>query len=132
MALSGTLSIRYMRGDAVEVSQSLTGEGDLDLDVTIPKTTTDKEITWSMTRAAATFLMISSDKALTIKTNSSSVPDDTIVLAAGIPLIWQDGTTKDGSDLPLFDVDITKLYVTNASDSDAASLKIRGLRDATP
>ena len=72
-------------------------------------------------------VILSSDKYLTLETNSSSSPQETIALKEGNPLLW----VKDaGLDLP-FAGDVTKIFATNASGADA-ELKIRALFDATP
>ncbi len=72
-------------------------------------------------------LRIVADQALTLKTNSSGAPDDTIVLVADQPLDWYDGSyyTK-----PLT-VDVVKFFVANASGEDA-DLYIFVLQDPTP
>lgn len=76
-------------------------------------------------------VIIYSDKAVTIKTNNSGSPDDTLALAAGVPLVWYAGMSVDSSDLNLFDADITDLYVANASGA-TASIKVWILSDGTP
>jgi hypothetical protein len=64
-------------------------------------------------------LAIMSTTALTIETNSSSAPDDTIVLVANKPVIWNtDMLATLGVACPLT-VDITTgLFITNAAAAD--------------
>jgi hypothetical protein len=51
--------------------------------------------------------------AMTIKTNSSGSPQETLVLAAGQPVIWQYGS---GATCPFaVTANITKFYVTNTT-----------------
>lgn len=71
-------------------------------------------------------LYISSDQDLTLETNSSSSPADTIALKANKPVIW---STNCGLTNPL-GTDVTALYITNASGSTAA-FKLRALVDPT-
>lgn len=52
-----------------------------------------------------------SSVAMTVKTNSSTVPDDTFTLAAGELVLWKTGDTA------ILTLDVTDLYVTNASGS---------------
>lgn len=70
-------------------------------------------------------LCIVSNAAMTIKTNSSGAPDDTITLVANVPVIW----TTDSLEACPLTVDVTKIYCTQAA---LATLKIRVLTDATP
>jgi hypothetical protein len=69
---------------------------------------------------------ILSDQALTLETNSSGSPTNTLTLVANIPYIWYTGKY----DTLKFTSDITALYVTNASAS-AANLTIEILTDPT-
>lgn len=55
--------------------------------------------------------VIMSDQDLTIKTNSSSVPDDTITVKAGVPIIWD---SESGAANPLT-ADVTDLFITNTT-----------------
>lgn len=56
-----------------------------------------------------------SDKDVTIKTNSSSAPDDTISLTAGKALIWYEGARGTNP----FTADVTKLFLSNAGGVNA-------------
>ena len=69
---------------------------------------------------------ILSDQDVTLETNSSSSPTNTLALKANIPYVWY--TNK--YDVLKFTSDITALYVTNASAS-AANLTIEILTDPT-
>lgn len=76
-------------------------------------------------------LHIQSDQDLTLKTNSSGSPANTIALSAGKPFQWlpSDGPLSDTSGATI-STDITALYVTNASEA-AAALELRCLVDST-
>lgn len=69
---------------------------------------------------------IHSDKALTLETNNSGSPADTLTLVANIPYVWY--TNK--YDAFVFGTDITALYVTNAAGA-TARLRIELLIDPT-
>jgi hypothetical protein len=69
---------------------------------------------------------ILSDQNLTLETNSPSAPGNTLTLVANIPYVWY----TDKYDALKFTVDITALYVTNAS-AATAHLQIEFLIDPT-
>lgn len=70
------------------------------------------------------FYMVSSQD-LTIKTNDSGAPADTIVLKANKPLIWQ----HDSLHANPFSEDITALYLTNTL---ATVFQLEVVFDSTP
>jgi len=65
---------------------------------------------------------------LTLKTNSSGSPDNTITLVDGKAQFWITGTGPDNS----LDTDITKWYVTNASGVVTPQLYILPIVDNSP
>jgi hypothetical protein len=87
----------------------------------------DREVSVAFTLAALKGYYIVSDQALTLETNSSSAPTDTIILAAGKPLVWNEssGNAKH------FTADVTKFFFTNAA-AVTANVSIRVAKDATP
>lgn len=92
----------------------------------IPDSSTNLQVAYTLGFSACKFFKIVADQVLTVKTNSSSVPDATLVLVANEPYIWADGMLGAF----LIADDITTLYVTNASGS-AATLVIQSLEDPT-
>lgn len=68
---------------------------------------------------------IVSDVAMTVKTNSSGSPANTLTLVAGQPYLWVVGDY----DTFKLTTDVTALYITNTT---AGTLDIRALVDATP
>jgi hypothetical protein len=70
-------------------------------------------------------LFILSDKDLTLKTNSSGSPGNTLTLTANKPLVWYQGC---GLANPIT-VDVTKLFLTAAT---AARVRVKVLCDVTP
>ena len=76
-------------------------------------------------QASVKSLILLSDVAATIKTNSSGSPADTIALAAGKPIVWDAASPYACP----FTADVTKFYVTNTA---AGTLKVYVLFDPTP
>lgn len=70
---------------------------------------------------------IVSDVNVTLKTNSSGSPANTLVLVAGIPYIW----TIDSYDTFKLTTDVTALFFVNATGTDA-NIKVTAVVDATP
>jgi hypothetical protein len=71
-------------------------------------------------------IVILSDQDLTLETNNSGTPVDTLALKANVPYFWYTNKPQ----VLAFGTDITALYVTNAS-AAIASLKIEILVDPT-
>ncbi len=83
----------------------------------IPDATTDKEFQFAIDVSQLQVFSIVADQVLTIETNSGSSPQETIVLVANKPVVFETG------DSALFAGDVTSLFITNASGS-AAALKV--------
>ena len=113
-------------------SQALTANRIQDIDLTgasaIPDSTTNQLLNVAWVRAQLAGIYIVSDQVVTIKSNSSGSPDDTLVLAANVPVHWYPARyhTK-----PFATADVTKLYVTNAS-GQPANITGYVADDATP
>lgn len=128
MSLQITSSVGYSRGgQSVTSNQNITGEGVTELDVTVGAAVTDKEVEVQFRMAALQHLLLTTDKDVTLETNSASVPGNTIALKANVPFLW----VKDSGIANPFTADVTKFFFTNAGAADAA-VKIRMLKDATP
>lgn len=97
------------------VVASYTGDVQIELDDDVAATTTNKEFDVAITIANIKSVCITCDKAVTIKTNSTSSPQETIVLTAGKAIIWAFDHTEAGPFLG----NITKFYVTNAGSAIA-------------
>ncbi len=114
-------------GRSHQDSVSQTGSGDITIEETVADSQTDSQIACDLDVSAMKTLYLESDQDVTIETNSADTPDDTINLTANNPIVWQtDGYTSNP-----FTVDVTDLYVTNASGSEA-TIKLESLYDATP
>lgn len=108
----------------VSAVRSFSGDNQLAITQAIANGTTNQEILAAIDVSATKFVVLSSDVALTLKTNSSGSPDNTINLSAGVPYIWGYG---DYNSL-LLTVDVAKFFVTNSSGS-SATLNILALID---
>jgi hypothetical protein len=104
------------------------GDAVFDLELVVPASTTDQLVTVTFTLTGLKGYMISSDQAITIETNSSSAPDDTIVLVAGEPLFWWDGMHE----AMIFTDPVTALYLTTGAISASANVRIIIVKDSTP
>lgn len=129
MAFTATLHENLaLSGETLTASNSYSGNSSgPSIDEAIPDSSTDLLITFALDQSAMTLIYILSDQVLTLETNNSSAPTDTLVLVAGEPYIWHTGSLFTN----LITADITVLYATNASGS-TANLKIRVLTDPTP
>ena len=111
----------------VSRSNNYTGSGEVSVDEAVPDSTTDQLVTIAIDVSAIQSFYMVSDQALTVETNSGSVADETIVLAANIPFV----ETSDNYHADILATDITALYLTNASGS-TANFKLRCVQDVTP
>jgi len=104
-------------------AQVFTGSEELNFDFSVAGTTTNEQFALAFTKSLLQSIYIySPTENLTIKTNSSSVPQDTLTITAGEPLVWD---VNCGLTCP-FSNNVTTAFVTNAT-STATQLSIRGL-----
>jgi hypothetical protein len=122
MSFTHTLGVTYKTGEGtvISVNQNYVADGQMDIDDIVPPSTTNKEYDLPITLANVKSLVISSDQALTIKTNSSVTPSDTITVKAGIPITWN---TDNINSIP-FATNVAKMFITNGG-SNSANLKVR-------
>lgn len=79
---------------------------------TIEAGTVNRPFAVSVLTAKMLAIAFSASVDMTVKTNSTSAPDETIALTAGKERIWE--TTADGSTGKLITHDLTVIYVSNA------------------
>ena len=128
--MSFTHAVKFIWSEGSSVveqsfSQSSGAESNVDEDVTTATTDGLVAFTLDFSQCKALY-MLASGGALTVKTNSSGAPDQTIALASGVPFVW---VATSGITCPIT-TDITALYVSNASGA-TVTLKIRSLTDPT-
>lgn len=97
-------------------------------DVAIPDSSTNKAVAiGGIDVSQAVSVWMHSTQDITLETNDGTTPDDTIALAANVPLLWCTGAPFTN---PLT-TDVTALYATNSSGAEA-TLNIRVVQDGTP
>jgi len=110
---------------SAQVSKS--ADAEINAEVAVAGASTDLQVVLPIVIASLVSLYMVCDRALTVQTNDGSSPDDTISLAAGVPLVWH---STCGLDNPLGS-DVTDLYLTLAAGADA-TFTIKTLQDVTP
>jgi hypothetical protein len=110
------------------VEKELSNEGYAEVvDLTITNGQTDKQVVFTVDVSQSKVFAVWSDQDITLETNSGSAPDNTIALKANIPYVF----LTNWYQAFLLTVDVTSLYFTNASGSDA-TVNVRHLYDSTP
>jgi len=113
--------------DTVTWSEATFSDLYINLDESIPGGSTDLEVTYALTFANVRSFIMWADRAMTIDTNSSSVPDDTFILVAGQPIVYHlNGAPPNAA---ILTADITSLFVTLAAGA-ASVLHIRASASA--
>jgi hypothetical protein len=125
MSFSHTVSISYTTapGATTSVTNTYTDTGTAGYDNSIPATTTNQEADVGFTQTELISCFLYSTATVTLKTNSTSTPADTIVLTGGQPIIWN---SSSGAACPFANNVITKMYITNST-SGAAAVSLRFL-----
>lgn len=127
MARTHTLGVNWTGGgESINQNVALSADSEVNVDETVPLSTTNMLVNFAFTYAQLISVYMLSDVTITMKTNSTSAPDDTITLTAGVPRIWYTGMGT----CP-FTANVTKVYLTNGTGGGAA-VKLRFLVDATP
>lgn len=136
MAFTHTFLRGWSSSTGGSLSKSVSASGGLEVSVqeTIPISTSDKLLTdVKFTIAQLKGLYIVANQPLKLEFNSSSAPVNTINLIADVPFAWVfgDPTLTDNNGTPAAFVDVTAVYVTNASITNTSDLEIRILTDPT-
>lgn len=111
-------------------TETPSADGGHPLDITVPAATTNKQVNVALTRANLAAVVLYATGAVTIKTNSSGSPQETITLVAGEVVKWTSGQGSGLAGCP-FSGNITALYITNAG-SAAVTVTCWFLEDVTP
>jgi hypothetical protein len=120
------LSVNASTGQ-VAGQKDYTGELETVMDVPVPAPSTNLEADVNIDVSAVKSIELFCDRDITVKTNSSGSPIDTINLKANVPYIW----TTDSYDTLKLTADVTKFFLTLAS-GVAATFKLRVITDPTP
>jgi hypothetical protein len=127
MAYSHTITFAVEPGiNGLSHAKSYSASADRNFSETIA-VGTDTLVSNPIDVSAVKSYYIVSDRVVTIETNSGSAADDTIVLKAGVPYVWN----TDSYDAFLLGTDVTGFYITNASGGSAV-VEQRCVLDATP
>jgi hypothetical protein len=98
-----------------------------EFDEVVPTPVTNMPFSLSIDISQVVSLFILSDQDVTLKTNSSSSPTDTIALKANQPYIW----FTNNYNTCKITADVTQAFITNAA-SAQANVSMRVLYDPTP
>lgn len=118
-------------GIGASITHTGTGNDAISATITVPISTTNQEnlIAFDATKIQSIIITTTADVTMYTNAASTGSPDDTIILKAGKPFVWfyDCGITRpiDGAS-----GEISKLFFTNASSSNAAVVRIRGVQDA--
>ena len=112
-----TITVTYS-GNGKSVSTktgTYTGSKDAGVAAVIAAGGTNVEVDITFPHGTIQALILASDQDVTVKTNSSSSPTDTLAVKKTAGVIWG---TDFVADCPIT-ADVTKLYITNAGTTDA-------------
>jgi hypothetical protein len=107
-------------GAITTTTDTYLSDSEVNLDEIVVPGATNQEYDVLITVANIKDMVLMSTQPLTVKTNSSSAPQETITLAANKQLVW----TVDHPEAKFFAGNITKFFVTNTSALNA-TLKFR-------
>ena len=114
----------YANAMSVASSRSFTGDNQVAISQSIAAGTVDQEILLALDVSLLKMIVIQSDVNLTIKTNSSGSPANTLNIVANTPYIWGEG---DYNAL-LLTTDVSKIFVS-VPGAAAANLQLLALVD---
>lgn len=135
MAFTHKITTAYAAGDGqiCSVTDVRTADSEAGYDGTIPKgeAPVQQEVDVAIDVSKLAALGFYSDQAVTIHTNAvNGAGGNTLSIGAGELLAWRSNDPA-GAACPLT-LDVTKLYITNASAVVDAKVKLRWLVDVTP
>jgi hypothetical protein len=120
MALTHRYSttVRSNAGTVTTASYTVEGTHEYNLEIEDKAIGTDTAQDFTADVSTIVSMAIVSTTAMTLETNSSSAPADTLTLVANKPLIWNtEILATTGATCPLT-VDVTSLFITNAAEGD--------------
>jgi hypothetical protein len=112
----------------LSTTKQYSGTGEVNIVAeTVADSVTDQLIVISIDVSQIKSIYILSTQDLTLETNNSGAPVDTISLVANMPYIW----TTDSYDTNKLGTDVTAIYLTNSSGA-TATFDLRCVYDSTP
>lgn len=131
MSKSQTLTVNWADDSGLTESESFSLTGDVGIDMSVAAAdAATTEVDVAIDVSTITGLMLKSDQAVTLKTNSTGSPAATISLAAGVPKFFAPGNPYFGTN-PFGSTDVTIIYIVNASGS-VANVVMKAMVDAIP
>jgi hypothetical protein len=128
MAFTHTITLSLASaGVAIGGTQVLTADNKSSFDIPLTASQADVAVDVAFDKDRLQSLFIKSDKDLTIETNSTSEPGDTLTIPGGEPFVWNQNMAWDNP----FSADVTKFYLTNG-EAAAARVQMEFLYDPTP
>ena len=131
VSLSNSVTQSITRDNGSVLTYTVTDSGtdrqEIYLPITVPASSTNYEVTIAFPYARLKFFHLSNSAAVTIKTNSSGSPDNTLTISAAGVNQWRSGLGNLFSNP--FSADVTKFYITTTPGAD---LVIYVVYDSTP
>ena len=129
ITLKRIIGVTYKSGDATisAPTSTYTGPGASEYKGSIPDASTDLTIDFNVDVSAVVTLLLYSTKNMTLKFYNGASLVVTLLLTAGVPIVWADDHTET---CPITG-DCTKVKVTNASGA-VADLVMDALMDTSP
>lgn len=118
-----TTGYKSDEGSITSVIKSFTGDSETGIEDNLAVGATNKHYALAVTIAQIVAMVLFASTSMTVKTNSSTTPQETINVGAGQQVVW----TNDGSlgAIP-FAGNLTGFYVTN-NDAKVGNFKFRAL-----
>ena len=115
-SLTDTFRMVHSDGaNLIDKTVTTSGGARYTLDKDVANGVTNYQIECDFVKDRLLGVMMVSDKALTIKTNSGGAPDDTFTMTADVPMFWTTGMPTSNP----FTKNVSALFVTNASGAQA-------------
>jgi hypothetical protein len=118
---------RTQAGTVAEVTEIINGDSEVNVDETVPATTTGYQINVSVAQAAVISMALWAGGACTVRTNAASPGTDVFALVSTHPVLWNRNSAQTA---PLTD-DVTALYIDNPG-STAVRVRFSALLAAHP
>lgn len=107
-----TVNISGTDGARIQGSSTETGTTQTNVDVSISAGVTNQLVAMAFVVANVQCCYLVSNQNVTLKTNSTTSPGNTISLKANIPYLWRKSA---GYNALLFTTDVTSWYITTTS-----------------
>ncbi len=129
MSFTDKISVTFAGGDLNSNQQvTKTASGRATVSENVPQSATT-QLSIAFPIATIVSVLIRSDQDVTLKTNSSGAPVNTIAVTGGVPQVWWTGQGT----CPFTTTDVSTIYVVaGAIGSDGANVDISVLYDTTP